>query len=612
MGLREMLILLHEQPGDMPPVTLVLAGQALLRFSGLHGAEGPCTVCQTGTLGWMDDKTQYSRMVEWTFDLPEGATVDDIAAALEVLIERHESLRTTYLRGDPPLQRVAGSGLLAVDLFEAAGSVPAGAAGLAALAGDMVRRLRTVDIDPTAELPMRVAVATVSGVPRAAVAVFHHIAVDLGGMAVVGRQFTELAADRTSRVPGPRGHQPLDQAMAERSPTLRRRAAAGLRDWERRLRTMPQLLFAVPPGGPGEAGQALAGWLLSPAAALAVRHIAVRTGLRRQAAVLAALCAVLSVRTGQPRCVLAAPASNRSERRLREYVGTVMTNTLLSINTDVAGFDELVQRAVQATMISGRAALADVAERQRLIKEIEFDRGITYFRSCVFNDAASYEPEPAAELGDLADVPKALERTELRVTESPGVGEALLLLALLQVDEELVLGAMTADTSRVARADIESLLRGVELLLVEAASGDVSLSRISEITGVRPPARDEDWLQVDNCWIQLSEVRRLANEALPGCGARVFPVPGDGGVCLVAYLTTANGIGTPEQAHAACMSLLHGTHRAQPPDGVRLMAMAPSRYVVCAQPPDDPSDLAAWQRQRVLADGRGRSPWPVA
>jgi hypothetical protein len=131
---------------------------------------------------------------------------------------------------------------------------------------------------------------------------------------------------------------------------------------------------------------------------------------------------------------------------------------------------------------------------------------------------------------------------------------------------------------------------------------------VSEITGVRPPARDEDWLLVDNCWVQLSQVRRLAGEALPGSAARVFPVPGDGGVRLVAYLTAANGISTPEQAHTACMALLHGTHRAQPPDGVRLMAMAPRRYVICGQPPADPSDPDSWRRQRVLADGPGRPP----
>ena len=36
-------------------------------------------------------------------------------------------------------------------------------------------------------------------------------------MAVVGAQFTVLAGDPTSREAGPPGHQPLDQAAAERS-----------------------------------------------------------------------------------------------------------------------------------------------------------------------------------------------------------------------------------------------------------------------------------------------------------------------------------------------------------------------------------------------------------
>ena len=188
MSLRQMNLMLHEQPDGGLPVTLVPAGQVFVEFSGLRGAEGPCTVCQAGTLTWMHDKTQYSRMLDWTFDLPDGSTVDDIVAALEVLIQRHESLRTTYAQGDAPLQRVAGSGRLAVDLFEAEGPVPAGARGVGVLAGHMIQRLRTAGIDPTAELPMRVAVATASGVPRAAVAVFHHIAVDLGGMTLVGGQ----------------------------------------------------------------------------------------------------------------------------------------------------------------------------------------------------------------------------------------------------------------------------------------------------------------------------------------------------------------------------------------------------------------------------------------
>jgi hypothetical protein len=627
MGLREMLTLIHHQPDGMPPVTLSPAGQVFAKFSGLGAAEGPCTTGQASTLTWITDTTQYTRMIEWTFDLPDGVAMDDIVAALAVLLERHESLRTTYPRGGPPVQRVAGDGALAVDVFEAAGTIPPGVLGVAMMAGELVARLRATEFDPEADLPIRVAVAMVAGVPRAAVAVFSHLAADLVAMAVVGRQFTELAGDPDSRVAGPRGHQPLDQAMAERSPAGERRAATALRDWQTRLRTMPQLMFALPrakPAKPGEAAEdnvALAGWLLSTAGALALRHIEARTGLRRQAAVLAALSAVLSLRTGQDRCVLSALASNRPERRLQDYVGMITSNTLISVNTAVPTFDDLVRRTATATMAAGRACLADRAEVARVIKEVEDERGIIYIRTCVFNDATVDEPgtDPETDpIKDPADVLRALGSTKLRVTPATEIGEALLLLALMRVDEELVLGALTTDSGRVPPTEIEALLRGVERLLVAAASADVTMNRVAEITGVCPVVRDETWLLVDSCWLELPEVQRLLDDALPGSGARIFPVPAagrgrgaDDEVALVAYLTVAyltkdGGISTPAQAHAACMTVLRGSGRANPPDGVRFTAMTPARYVICDRAPDDPSDLAAWQRQHVLAEGTGR------
>lgn len=304
-------------------------------------------------------------------------------------------------------------------------------------------------------------------------------------------------------------------------------------------------------GEPGEEGVALSGWLMSTAGALALRHIAARTGMRRQAAVLAALCAVLSARTGQERCVLSALSNNRPERRLQEYVGMITSNTLISVNTAVERFDDLVRRAATATMAAGRACLADRVEVARVIREVEDERGIIYIRACVFNDATVDEAGPSAgAVGDPADVIHALGSTELRVAAATEIGEALLVLALMRVDEELVLGALTTDSGRVPHADIEALLRAVERLLVAAASADVSMNRVSEIADVCPAARDETWLLVDSCWVELPEVQRLLEDALPGRGARIFPVQGfpvQGGgrrhgagdeVTLVAYLTS--------------------------------------------------------------------------
>jgi len=604
MALREMIALLRQRPGAAQPVKILSADQIFVHFSGERGGEGPCTRGQADSLAWTADVTNYSRMIEWTFDLPPKVTVGDIAAALGVLVARHESLRTTYPAGDPAVQRVASSGELAVNVYEVGNEPPE----TPVLAGELVRRLRAAEFEVASELPVRAAVAVSRGVPCAAVAVYSHVAADLASMAVIGRQFSVLAGDPARRESGPVGHQPLDQAAAEQSAVGCRRAAAAVRAWAVKVRSMPQFAYAVPPGGPPGGGGTLAGWLWSAAGALALRHIAARTGARRQAAVLAALCAVLSQRTGQARYALTVLTNNRFERRLNEYVGVLAGETLISVDAGAQRFDELVRRTASATLGAARGGLADWVERDHVIREIEDDRGITYTRGCVYNDATVEEPESSTSPGDPSDVLCALSQSELRLVEPGEIWGQLLLFPLLQVEDEMVLGALTADTDRVTRADVESLLRGVESLLTAAAAGDVSLSRIGEITGIPPATRNAGWLLVDSCWIELAEVQRLLDDAVPASAARVFAVPGSPGEpALVAYLAARTSIRTPEQAHAACMATLRGNGRPQSPGGIRYTAMAPGRYVICDGVPGDPSDLAAWQKLPVLADGAGRS-----
>jgi hypothetical protein len=184
-----------------------------------------------------------------------------------------------------------------------------------------------------------------------------------------------------------------------------------------------------------------------------------------------------------------------------------------------------------------------------------------------------------------------------------------LLFMVVQVYDELIVGALTENTGRVPREDLEMLLRGAERLLVAAAAGDIGLDRLGEITGVEPVTRGPGWLRVDSCWIERPEVQRLVDDALPGSAARVFTVPdARGEPALVAYLTASGGFTTPQQAHLACVALLPRHGKPKPPGGNRFTAITPGRYVICGHPPDDPSDLAGWQRQPILAHGTGREP----
>jgi len=598
--MRELLAAMRE-PGASP-ATLVPTRQRRVGFSGERGGDGPLTIGQGQSLSWIHDTSAYARMIEWALDLPEGTTLDDIEAAFGVLMARHESLRTTYPPGEPPIQRVARSGELAIGLYQATSSHNDPLALTAALTA----ALRAGEFDLSKDLPLRVGVVLDGTVPLAAVVVYSHMAVDLGAMAVIGREFTELAAEPTSRFAGPARHQPLDQAAAELSPPGRRRTQAALRTWQAQLRKVPQCMYPAPRQDPGATGDPLVGWLWSAAAAQALPHITERTGAGPQTAVFAAVCAVLAARTGEDHCWLACLMHNRFDRRLRDHVGVLAGDTPVCADTGAPGFDGLVQRTGKLTLKAAKCGLASRTELERIVARVEDERGIFYAQHCVYNDLTYVGQAAAPASGQAAASPAAagaaLARTELRWLRTSQTGH-LLGIFLAQVVGEMVLGAATAVPERVPRRELELILRGVELLLVAAASGDVAMADLPKITGIAPFQRGPGWVRTDSCWIETAEVQRLLDDALTVPAARVFTGHGPAGPTLVAYLAAGRQIRTPEQAHAACLAVL----RSGAGGDRRYTAKAPASYVVCAQPPSDTSDLAAWQRQPVLAHGSGRA-----
>ena len=170
---------------------------------------------------------------------------------------------------------------------------------------------------------------------------------------------------------------------------------------------------------------------------------------------------------------------------------------------------------------------------------VECERGVAFARDCVYNDISGSYTAAATEagLGDPAAAERALGQSQIWWAEPPAMYEQLLFM-VVQVHDELIVGALTENTGRVPREDLEMLLRGAERLLVAAAAGDIGLDQVGEITGVVPVTRGPGWLRVDSCWIELPEVQRLADDALPGSAARVFTVPdAHGEPTLVAYLT---------------------------------------------------------------------------
>jgi hypothetical protein len=420
------------------------------------------------------------------------------------------------------------------------------------------------------------------------------MAVDFGSMVVIGSQFTALAADPAVREAGSPDHQPLDQAAVEQSVRGRKAAEAALRYWESHLRTAPQSMYPVPP--PVVPGAGLrTGILVSRAAGLALGQVSARTRTGRQVVLLAAVCAVLAQRTGIRRCVFASVSGNRFRLRLREYVGSLAQDGLLALDVAEPTFDELVARAAKATLAANTHSLFDATRLWRIIDQVCHERGTAFTRDFSLNDMSTHFglTDESGSLGTVDDVRAALPETQVHWMESAHF-PVVLMCNPAKLAPELMLG-LTSDTRYVDEAEVATLLRGVESLLVAAAGANVPLTRLGEVSGVTPVVRDEDWVLVDGCWVRLSAVRQLVTDAL-GTSALVTAGP------LTAYVTATAEISTPTAAHAACMALL--------PEPGRHTTMAPGHYVLCDGVPEAPAEERSWRALPVIAEGDGRLKQP--
>nr|MDT0658205.1 condensation domain-containing protein [Micromonospora sp. DSM 115978] len=589
-----------------------------IAFAGRRSGQGPLTLGQRNTWQWIqavpDDPLT---MLEWILPVPDGAAVADVVATFAILLARHESLRTTFAEIDGELrQRVHGAGTLVARIHRAERVEDS-----RTTARMMIAELRGKPFEIATELPIRLAVAAVGERAFAAAAVYSHMAVDYGSLAVLNREFTELVGDPGQRSVGPQRHQPLDQAAEENSPRGRRRADAALRYWTEHLRRTPQCLMALPPIENEDDGPAAAA-LRSPAAALALDHLTSRLRVTPAAAILAALCAVVSIRVDQSRCVFASLSSNRFTPRLRDYVGTLAQDGLVVVEVTGPSFDDLVRHTGAALLRANRHSLFDVAELVASATRINHAQGTDFSRDSVFNYIGAHLILDDSEVTNT--MLRYLHQPDLRWSPPGAAGESTItwtptelfpnriMVQLVSARPALLVGISTGDTRHVPRNEIIRLLRGMERVLLAAATGPVELDRLPEISGLAPIERDRDWVRVGPSWVQLSQVRELLRDALstPACvfggadpngadpnGTDPNGASAGGGTLVTAHLAATAAIRTPQQAHAACLARLRG----------RYAVTAPHHYVLHEAAPADPSDLAAWLSLPVLAAGDGRA-----
>jgi len=327
---------------------------------------------------------------------------------------------------------------------------------------------------------------------------------------------------------------------------------------------------------------------------MAVRQVAARTRTSRPSIVLAAICAVVARRVSYPELVLPLLSSNRFERHLVNYVGSLAQASIATVEIGGRSFDELAGHTWMRVAEASRHGRYDRAKQAAMDELTEHERGLCFNYEPVFNNlvAESWSGLTAGVGFEAEEIDVALARTELRWRPLPFGGTAIQ-LRLNQIDDCLRLDVWTGDSGLVPRTELESVLLAVERLLVAAAHGDVAGGRMPEIIGLEPLAGTPDRILVDCCWVDIPDVQRLVDEAVAPAVTRVFASAG--GRPLVAYLVATSAVRTPEQAHARCMAAL-ARHRT---------AITPRHYVICRTAPSDPSDPAAWPAP--LATGTGRA-----
>jgi hypothetical protein len=563
-----------------------------VKFTGERAGEGPLTLGQLDVYTWTSSTPDHPYAILYAeFPVPAVVSVHDAAEAVAVLIARHESLRTSYLPGEQPRQRVAAAGIQILEVCSL-GEGQWGPQHHHAVAEALLRWLR--ESPNPARRPVRVAVAIAPDAGDqviACAAAFSHLAVDRDAIGILQRDFAGLLGDPAGRPAGPPGHQPLDQAELEATPAGRARAEATLNYMRDQFRRMPRCLYPLP--GVRASGESLAVELLSQAAAMAVRQVAARTRTSRSSVVLAAICAVVARRASHPELVFPLLSSNRFERHLVNYVGALAQASLATVEIGGRSFDELVRHTWTTVMEASRHGRYDTAERDAMTDLIERQRGLRFNYDPLFNSLVpeSWSGLTAGVGFQPEEIDRALARTDLRWRPMPFSGTPIQ-FRLTQVDGCLRLDVWSGDAGLVPRAELESVLLAVERLLVAAARGDVPASRIPEIIGLEPLPGTPHRILIDYCRVDVADVQRLVDDAVAPAVARVFASAGDRP--LVACLTATDTIRTPQQAHARCMTAL-----ARHPT-----AITPRHYVICRTAPPDPANPAAWPPP--LATGTGR------
>jgi amino acid adenylation domain-containing protein len=329
-----------------------------------------------------------------------------LSAALDEMVKRHESLRTTF--GDDagrPFQVVSPPAAVFLPLVDLAGLPEAPReAELQRLALLETRRPFDLARGPL----LRVALLRAGEEDHAVVYTMHHILSDGWSSLVFLREMAALYGAFSAGRPSPLPPLPIqypDYAVWQRSYLAGEVLAKHLAYWRERLRGSSGLeLPGDRPRPPVETFRGMARPVaLSEATTRALKDLGRREGVSLFMTLLAVFDTLLLRYTGQTDIPIGSPIANRNRREVEGVIG-FFSNTIV-LRTDLSGdptFRELLARVREVTL--GAYSHEDLPF-ERIVEEVQPDRDMSrnplFQVMCVLQN----QPRSAMPAGDLEMAP---------------------------------------------------------------------------------------------------------------------------------------------------------------------------------------------------------------
>lgn len=425
--------------------------------AGRVAKTGPASWCQ-GAAFRRSHHFGSSKLV-WEWRLEPAVSRNAVIAALSHLVDRHESLRTTYAIG------AAGDVIARVHEPDApaVADVPADSEWVVR---ESRGRLASEPFDLTRQIPIRFGLHCHGSAVAMVVCVVDHVAADFWAMDIIERDFYALieAVQRhdLSGIPEVR-FTPLELGEYERSQVD---LDPVRRHWCALLERIPRALLAHSEQITND--EPLSGLQLelrSRALMNAIPWLARNYSALAASVVLAGYVHVLATRTRSAECPVRVAVNNRFDGRLRELVAYVAYVPLVSVDVhDQPSFPTLLKRCQRATIQAARFGHCDPEMYDELKSAEAQRRGVILDRW--FNFFATVGP-PASHGLDSDDLSTA--DTEISTIGSlEGMFGFEQSCRVYSQDEQLVLELST----RNACCEEETMMdmaRGIETFLVETA-----------------------------------------------------------------------------------------------------------------------------------------------